>query len=78
MPLKNRSYRNVGSNEKKRERTFLRKLCQFANLLSSGWQLTGGVTTQPNNTRAIVIGGNLILLLFRLDEICVRLCQLLY
>lgn len=50
-------------------------ICKFVVLW---WQLTGGMTTQPNNTRAIVIGGNLILLLFRLDEICVRLCQLLY
>lgn len=30
--------------------------------------VTGGVTTQPNNSGAIVIGGHLILLLFRLDD----------
>lgn len=68
----------MSSPKRKTRKNILKKtvsICKFVVLL---WQLTGGVTTQPNNTRAIVVGGNLILLLFRLNEVCMSPCQLLY
>lgn len=64
MPSKNRNYKVQRGGKRKHsyENGVNLPMC------SSPVAVTGGVTTQPTNSGAIVIGGHLILLLFHLDD----------
>lgn len=65
MSSKSRSYK-VQRGGKNKEHS--KENCVNLQICWSLVAVTGGVTTQPSNSGAIVIGGHLILLLFCLDD----------